>query len=190
MQHKHDNIENQINEDTVNLYYNPNTISFICIRHGETPANSQNLAQGSSNDPYLNGLNEKGVHEVALSANIINHELSGVNPENIWIYSPQLYRTIDTALIVAEEIKLMDNRFHETLYLISGSTTFYNILLSLHKKVQKYRKASIQSKLRAAESVEEHKQIFEAIVNRDAKKAEELATSHVKNAYKNIIGEN
>ena len=88
----------------------------------------------------------------------------------------------------AEEIKLMDNRFHETLYLISGSFTFYNILLSLHKKVQKYRKASIQSTSRANESVEEHKLIFDAIASRDAEKAKYFAEKHVENAYRHIIG--
>ena len=88
----------------------------------------------------------------------------------------------------ADEIKSMDNRFHETLYLISGSFTFYNILLSLHKKVQKYRKASIQSNSRANESVEEHKLIFDAIASRDAEKAKYYAEKHVKNAYKHIIG--
>ena len=88
----------------------------------------------------------------------------------------------------AEEIKLMDNRFHEILYQISGSVTFYNILLSLHKKVQKYRKASIQSTSRANESVEEHKLIFDAIASRDAEKAKYFAEKHVENAYRHIIG--
>lgn len=88
----------------------------------------------------------------------------------------------------AEEIKLMDNRFHEILYQISGSVTFYNILLSLHKKVQKYRKASIQSTSRANESVEEHKLIFDAIASRDAEKAKYFAKKHVENAYRHIIG--
>ena len=88
----------------------------------------------------------------------------------------------------AEEIKIMDSRFHEILYLISGSTTFYNILLSLHKKVQKYRKASIQAKSRAIESVEEHKQIYDAIVAHDTEKAEFLTSQHVENAYRHILG--
>ena len=88
----------------------------------------------------------------------------------------------------AEQIKVMDSRFHETLYSLSGSVVFYNILLSLHKKVQKYRKASIQSKSRATESVAEHRKIFDAIEARDAKLAEEYASQHVKNAYNHIIG--
>lgn len=88
----------------------------------------------------------------------------------------------------AEQIKVMDNRFHETLYSLSGSVIFYNILLSLHKKVQKYRKASMQSKSRAKESVAEHRKIFDAIVARDADLAEKYASEHVKNAYNHIIG--
>ena len=76
----------------------------------------------------------------------------------------------------AEQIKVFDNRFHETLYSISGSVVFYNILLSLHKKVQKYRKASIQSKSRAKESVAEHRTIYEAIASHDAEKAEFYAS--------------
>lgn len=87
----------------------------------------------------------------------------------------------------AEEIKSMDNRFHETLYSISGSVIFYSILLSLHKKVQKYRKASIQSKSRAKESVEEHRKIFNAISQRDSEKAMLFASQHVENAYNHII---
>ncbi len=87
----------------------------------------------------------------------------------------------------SEEIKSMDNRFHETLYAISGSVTFYNILLSLHKKIQKYRKASIQKKSRATESVEEHRRIYSAIEARDCEKAMLYASQHVENAYNNII---
>ncbi len=88
----------------------------------------------------------------------------------------------------AEQIKIMDNQFHATLYNISGSVIFNNILVSLHKKVQKYRKVSVQSKSRAVDSVKEHRQIYEAIYARDAKKAEEFAVGHVINAYNHIIG--
>ncbi len=87
----------------------------------------------------------------------------------------------------SEEIKSMDNRFHETLYMISGSVTFYNILLSLHKKIQKYRKASIQRRSRAAESVLEHKKIYAAIQARDGESAMKYALEHIENAYNNIL---
>ena len=86
----------------------------------------------------------------------------------------------------AEQIKTMDNKFHETLYKLCGSMTFYNILTPLHNKVQKYRKAAIESKNRAEASVEEHYKIYEAIKDRDENKASLMAMEHVKNAYRHI----
>jgi DNA-binding GntR family transcriptional regulator len=65
---------------------------------------------------------------------------------------------------------------------------FYNTLLPLHKKVQKYRKVSLQSHSRASESVAEHHEILNAIINRDADAAEALTAKHVKNAYNHIAG--
>ena len=90
------------------ITYNPNTIQIIWFRHGSTPFTEENRAQGSSNNPVDNGLNEKGIQEVCQSAKLLKEELSGINPEQIYIYSPQLYRTIDTAFLIAQEIGLLD----------------------------------------------------------------------------------
>lgn len=88
----------------------------------------------------------------------------------------------------AEQIKLMDSRFHETLYKLTGSTAFYDTLVPLHKKIQKYRRASIENRSRAAASVAEHRKIFNAIEAQDAPLAAKCALEHVENAYKHIIG--
>ena len=88
----------------------------------------------------------------------------------------------------AEHIKLMDNKFHRTLYRLTGSMTFYDTLVPLHKKIQKYRRASVESKSRAAASVEEHRRIFEAIAAKDSKLASKYAKEHVENAYNHIMG--
>ncbi len=88
----------------------------------------------------------------------------------------------------AERIKYMDNQFHSTLYKLSGSRSFYDTLIPLHKKIQKYRMASVQSKSRAAASVEEHRLVFEAIASGDCLLAEKYAKEHVNNAYKHIVG--
>ena len=52
-----------------------------------------------------------------------------------------------------EHVKYMDNKFHRILYKLTGSTVFYDTLVPLHRKIQKYRRASHQSKSRAKESV-------------------------------------
>lgn len=88
----------------------------------------------------------------------------------------------------AEQIKQMDNRFHSTVYRLSGSTVFYDTLVPLHKKIQKYRRASLENRSRAAASVAEHRRIFEAIAARDAAAAERYTTEHITNAYNHIIG--
>ena len=88
----------------------------------------------------------------------------------------------------ADQIKLMDSRFHEILYKLSGSITFYDTLVPLHKKIQKYRRASLESKSRAAASVAEHRRIFDAVAAKDAPLAAKYASEHVENAYKHIIG--
>ena len=86
----------------------------------------------------------------------------------------------------ADRIKKMDNKFHNKVYELSGSVIFFDTLLPLHKKVQKFRKASVESKSRAVASAEEHRKIFEAIAEGNPQKAEEFAKAHVENAYKHI----
>ena len=86
----------------------------------------------------------------------------------------------------ADQIKHMDNRFHNMLYELSGSMVFYDTLLPLHKKVQKYRKASVESNSRASESVEEHRKIYEAVAAGDCELAAKYASLHAENAFNHI----
>ncbi|MBQ6848380.1 MAG: GntR family transcriptional regulator [Clostridia bacterium] len=85
-----------------------------------------------------------------------------------------------------EHIKHMDNKFHRILYKLTGSNTFYDILVPLHKKIQKYRKASLQNGSRAEASVLEHRKIYEAIADRNEQLAAKYALEHIENAYNHI----
>ena len=87
----------------------------------------------------------------------------------------------------SDRIKYMDSRFHELLYRASHSTVFYDTLLPLHKKVQKYRKASVENESRADKSYEEHGAILAAIENRDPDAAYAAMRTHVENAKKHIV---
>lgn len=86
-----------------------------------------------------------------------------------------------------EHIRTQDSRFHEILYENCGSTVFRYTLSPLHKKVQRYRKISLDRTGRASNSVEEHRAIFNAIIARDEDKAEECVVAHVKNAMLTLI---
>ena len=81
----------------------------------------------------------------------------------------------------------MDSLFHETIFKMSGSSTFYDVLVPLHKKILKYRRASVSNTSRAAASVAEHRAIYEAIAKRDSNLAEELIIEHLNNAYNHMV---
>ena len=88
----------------------------------------------------------------------------------------------------ADRIKSMDSRFHETVFKMSGSAIFYDVLLPLHKKILKYRRASVSNTSRAEASVAEHRAIFEAIAASDSVLAEKLIIKHLNNAYMHMKG--
>ena len=87
----------------------------------------------------------------------------------------------------SDRIKRMDSRFHELLYRASHSTVFYDTLLPLHKKVQKFRKTSVENESRADRSLEEHSAILAAIEKRDSAAAYAAMRTHVENAKKHIV---
>ena len=85
-----------------------------------------------------------------------------------------------------EHVKYMDNKFHRILYKLTGSNVFFDTLVPLHRKIQKYRRASLQSKSRAVESVQEHRKIYEAIAKGDEESAYKTVLEHIENAYNHI----
>lgn len=86
-----------------------------------------------------------------------------------------------------DKIKLMDSRFHETIYRMGGSSVFCDVLIPLHKKIQKYRRASVSNKSRAKASVAEHRAIFEAIAAGDSETTKKLFDEHLENAYNHMF---
>ncbi len=82
----------------------------------------------------------------------------------------------------ADRINGMDSKFHLLIYRFSGSTPLYDTLMPLHKKVLKFRKASVENEVRSANSFQEHRAIFEAIAAHNAPLAEERMRAHIANA--------
>lgn len=86
----------------------------------------------------------------------------------------------------AEKIKNEDNDFHKRIYYLSGCTPLADTLESLHKKVVKYRRASLSDSSHSEEALAEHRAIMEAIAAHDADAAEAATILHVKNARARI----
>ena len=84
------------------------------------------------------------------------------------------------------QIKNLDSQFHEQLYRGSGSKAYCDTLLSLHKKITKFRMASVSKKSRALQSLSEHEAIYEALAAHDGEAAALAATEHVRQARERI----
>ena len=81
-----------------------------------------------------------------------------------------------------DHLRSLDGRFHEIIYAGCGSVVLQDTLSRLHKKIQQYRRSSIQTPQRAAHSVKEHKAILEAIAARDSDLAVKRMNAHIENA--------
>ena len=87
----------------------------------------------------------------------------------------------------AQQLTELDNRFHEIMYEASGSKMLEHVLREFHEYVLRVRKQTLSDDTRSIQSNEEHRRIMEAIRDKNADLAEQLANAHIKNAYSNMV---
>mgnify|MGYP000659635952 CR=1 FL=1 len=86
-----------------------------------------------------------------------------------------------------EKIRDYDTKFHDLLYTHCGSRVLKKVLSPLHRKIIKYRSASLENnEKRQLESIREHRDIYEALKARNADEVKRLTKVHIENAYKSI----
>lgn len=86
----------------------------------------------------------------------------------------------------AEKVTVLDGRFHQVLYEASDSRILSHVLSDFHKYVKMARTMSVCEGGRAEKSIQEHREILEAIRNKDEKAAEKLANKHILNVMDNL----
>lgn len=79
----------------------------------------------------------------------------------------------------SDQIRNLDSQFHDLLYRCSGSKIYYNTLRTLHKKIIKFRTASVSKTSRALQSIQEHERIYQALLSRDPEVAAEAVMAHI-----------
>ena len=87
----------------------------------------------------------------------------------------------------SESLKNTDSRIHQIIYHLCGSPIMRDTLEPLHRKLLKYRKASLSFPERAQQSLQEHQAILAAIRERNGDEAERLTILHIKNAKESIL---
>ncbi len=88
----------------------------------------------------------------------------------------------------ADNIQWQDHQFHELIYAGCGSITLQSTLVPLHRKAQKFRRASVEKVTRAKASVEEHRRICDAILAGDGDEAEKAMNEHIAYARNGMLG--
>ena len=86
-----------------------------------------------------------------------------------------------------DNLRKMDDAFHEAIYELSGRTVIRDTLQPLHHKTQRYRRISMADPKRVANTMEEHKAMYEAIISGNAELAAELTEKHIENAKEHMI---
>ena len=85
-----------------------------------------------------------------------------------------------------EHLKELDSRFHNIIYKASGNRLLCKTLSELHRNIKVYRKLSLTVSDRLEKSVEEHREILNAILASDAALADELTSRHIERALENL----
>ena len=86
----------------------------------------------------------------------------------------------------SEKVKQIDSEFHEKIYSYTGSFVYSDTLVPLHRKIQKYRKQTVERSSSAMTSCAEHKKIIEAIASRDPQAAEKAMNEHISSAFARV----
>ena len=86
-----------------------------------------------------------------------------------------------------EHLKELDSRFHNIIYKASGNRLLCKTLSELHRNIKVYRKLSLTVSDRLEKSVEEHREILNAILAGDADTADALTFRHVEAALENML---
>ena len=167
-------------------------VSRTPIREALRRLSQEHLIEESGKGSVVIGISEKDLDDIFLIRKQLECMAASMAAKN---HTPEQLAELKETLELQEfyvakadtdHVKHMDNKFHRILYKLTGSTVFYDTLVPLHKKIQKYRKASLQSGSRAEASVLEHRKIYEAIASCDEKLAYKTVLEHIENAYNHI----
>ncbi|MCL6547288.1 MAG: GntR family transcriptional regulator [Alicyclobacillus sp.] len=104
----------------------------------------------------------------------------------------ELLDQMDQARIegLEDELSNLHIQFHLTIYRTAGSPRLYDMLSSLTDAIQRFSKNTYRVSGRDQQAMSEHRQILEAIIQRDEQRAAELTEQHIRaarTAYLNLV---
>lgn len=141
---------------------------------------------------FVTGISEKDVCDIYLIRSVLEGLCVQMAVEHM---TKERIDELEEVLVLAEyylekgnmeQLTELDGKFHQILYRASESRILEHVLSDFHKYVQLARGNSVKTESRAQKSLEEHREILEALKENDAEKAERLANTHILNVMKNL----
>lgn len=141
---------------------------------------------------YVTGITTKDVKDIYLIRSLLEGLCAEWATENI---SEEQMEEMEENVYLSEfhakkghadQIAVLDNRFHEIMYEACSSKMLEHLLKDFHQYVYRVRKQTLAQGARGNASNHEHRDIMEAIKAHDKEKAAELAKLHMLKAYENI----
>ena len=87
-----------------------------------------------------------------------------------------------------DHLRRVDDEFHDAICRLSKRTVITDTLVPLHRKTRRYRRIAMEDRERTANTMREHRAIYEAIVSGDAELARQLTAKHIENAKEHMLG--
>ena len=140
----------------------------------------------------MTGISEKDVRDIYMVRSVLEGLCVQMAAEHM---TKERIDELEEVLLLAEyylekgnmeQLTELDGKFHQILYTASESRILEHVLSDFHKYVQLARRNSVKTESRAQKSLEEHREILEALKENDAEKAEKLANTHILNVMKNL----
>lgn len=141
---------------------------------------------------FVTGISEKDVHDIYMIRSVLEGLCVRMAAEHI---TSEKIEELEEVLILSEyhlekgnmeQLTELDGKFHRILYEASESRILDHVLSDFHKYVQLARRNSVKEEARAKKSIEEHREILNALKEGNADAAEKYANAHILNVMKNL----
>ena len=143
---------------------------------------------------YVAGVSMKDIHEVyevraALEMLAVSLAAERITDEELDALERQVLReseaeaSEDTDEHTLDNIVYIDTTFHDIIYQAANNQRLVQFLNILQEQLQRFRAASLSRPGRSKTALEEHKQIIEALSERNGELAAKLAKEHIDNQF-------
>ncbi len=167
-------------------------VSRTPIREALRRLSSEHIIEETTKGSLVLGIDKNDVRDIFAIREKIEGEAAAMAAENATEEDlAALSEAVDLQEYYAQKenfagMEVQDKRFHKLIYSSCKSVVYYDTLIPLHKKTSKFRRLSVESHSRAKVSAKEHREILNALKQRNSDLAKRLMTEHITKAYENI----